>query len=204
MSSTPDGHPDLPHLPVGERPQFDPDGMPGWEIFPFEHDGLTAKVLDPPVFPEPPRNGEDGPDDCHVCTNPDRQVVWRDEHWALRHQAGPSAVPVILQLCPIGHHDLEDLPDHLAAELGPVLMRVERAVATLPGVGRVHVHKWGDGGAHLHVFFFARPSGLQQLRGSCLVVWDDILPRLDAEVWRANLATVAEHMARDGGEAVLG
>jgi hypothetical protein len=45
----------------------------------------------------------------------------------------------------------------------------------------VHVNRWGDGGAHLHVWFFARPEGLLQLRGSCLPDWLDVLPPLPPE-----------------------
>jgi hypothetical protein len=36
----------------------------------------------------------------------------------------------------------------------------------------------GDGGAHLHVFLLARPSGFAQLRGTYLAVWDDLLPAI--------------------------
>ena len=34
----------------------------------------------------------------------------------------------------------------------------------------------GDGAAHLHIFFFARPAGFTQLRGTCMAIWDDLLP----------------------------
>ena len=56
------------------------------------------------------------------------------------------------------------------------MVHVGRAVEALPGIARCHVYRIGDGGAHLHVFFFARPEGFGQLRGSFLVVWDDLLP----------------------------
>ena len=63
---------------------------------------------------------------------------------------------VILQ--PREHCDLGDLPPHLAGELGPLIVRVERAVDAVGEIGRVHVGRWGDGSAHLHFWFIARPA----------------------------------------------
>jgi diadenosine tetraphosphate (Ap4A) HIT family hydrolase len=189
----------LAHLPVGgASTPFDGSGIPGWDTFPFEGD-LRVRALEPPVLPEPPRDGEDGPEDCSMCRNGLDKAIWHDEHWLVRHLGGPSAAPVVLLLCPIGHYDLIDLPPARAAEIGPMLQRVERAVMALGGVGRVHASKIGDGAKHLHLWVFARPAGLEQLRGSCLVLWDDVLPRQDETQWRAVLAEVAAALAVDGG-----
>jgi diadenosine tetraphosphate (Ap4A) HIT family hydrolase len=87
-----------------------------------------------------------------------------------------------------------DLPDELAAELGLLLARFERAVRTVPHVGRVHVCRWGDGGEHLHWWFMARPAGLPQLIGSFAAIWDDILEPLPDDVWRDNIAIVAREL----------
>ncbi|MFF3322636.1 hypothetical protein [Streptomyces sp. NPDC002889] len=65
-----------------------------------------------------------------------------------------------------GHYDLHELPAERAAELGGMLQRVERAIRSLEGVARVHVNKWGDGGAHLHMFLMARPDGMTPMRGT--------------------------------------
>jgi hypothetical protein len=46
---------------------------------------------------------------------------------------------------PLAHHDLADLPDELAAEMGVLLVHLTRAMEALPQVGRVHLAKWGDG-----------------------------------------------------------
>lgn len=45
------------------RPPVAIELMPGWDIFPFELDGLRIKPLDPLADEEPPRRGED-PSDC--------------------------------------------------------------------------------------------------------------------------------------------
>lgn len=70
---------------------------------------------------------------------------------------GPTAVPAQVWIGPVAHHDLDDLPVELSAELGPFIQRVSRAIGALPGVGRVHVNWWGDGAAHLHLLLIARP-----------------------------------------------
>ncbi|MGH3647875.1 MAG: HIT family protein [Micromonosporaceae bacterium] len=185
-------------LPIGERIPFPADGIAGWEIFPFEGD-IRVKVLEAPVLPEPPRYGEAGRE-CVSCATADDACVWTDEHWRLK-SLEPRALPSVLILEPRAHHDMADLPPDLAARLGPMIQRVERAISSLDGVGRVHLNKWGDGGAHLHLWFFARPAGMMQLRGTCLPLWDDVLPVRSDEAWREMCRTVAAAMAAGGGVA---
>ncbi len=102
---------------------------------------------------------------------------------------------------PREHCDLGDIPPHLAAELGPLLVRIERAVDAVGEIGRVHVGRWGDGSAHLHFWFIARPARMPQLRTSFAAIWDDILPPLPDDLWRGNLAAVARALAAGGGRA---
>ncbi|MFD7629195.1 HIT family protein [Streptomyces sp. NPDC059851] len=185
-------------LPIGEPIPFSADGIPMWETFPFEGE-LRVRELEPPVLPEPPRNGEHGPDGCEACVRPDGDHLWTDEHWRL--QGIRAALPAVVVLVPRGHHDLLDLPAERAAELGGMLQRVERAVRTVGGIGRVHVNKYGDGGAHLHLFLFARPEGMLQLRGSNLALWDDVLPPQSEEAWAGSARLIAAAMAKDGGTA---
>ncbi|MEV8534887.1 hypothetical protein [Streptomyces sp. NPDC051211] len=185
-------------LPIGERLPFPDTGIQGWDVFPYEGD-IRVRVLEQPTLPEPPRDGEQGPQDCGPCSFTAGDSLWTDEHWMLVDEHG--ALPAIVKLLPRGHHDLADLPAERSAELGPMIQRVERALKSLGGIARVHVNRWGDGGAHLHLFFFARPEGMLQLRGSCLPLWDEALPRLSDEEWAANRRAVAEAMAKDGGTA---
>jgi hypothetical protein len=88
----------------------------------------------------------------------------------------------------------------LAAELGVMTVRLERAVRSLDGVARVHVNRWGDGAAHLQLWFMARPYGRLQLRGTFLTLWDEILPSIPESQWRENLALVAAWLAEFGGQ----
>jgi hypothetical protein len=171
----PDGR--LPPPPVGE-----------WETFPFEGE-LRVRALLAPVEREPPRHGEGGVD-CGRCRRGDRDALWRDEHWRVVPLERPSGLPVIVILETREHYDFPELPDDLAAELGPLLLRVEAAVRGVGEVGRVHVCRWGDGSEHCHVWFMARPARLPQLIGSFAAIWDDILPPTPEEVWRANLDAV--------------
>ncbi|MEP6632493.1 MAG: hypothetical protein ABJA89_18620 [Lapillicoccus sp.] len=170
--------------------------MTGWDISPFEADGLRVSPLRPPELPEPPRHGED-PDDCGSCRRRD-EGIWVDEHWRLTLVSGVG-VPLVLMLHPRDHHDLADLPDALAAELGVLSTHLARHVEALPHIARCHVYRIGDGGAHLHVWFFARPAGQRQLLGSWLVVWDDLLPAYPAEVAEQDAARVAEALAASYG-----
>jgi hypothetical protein len=170
--------------------------MTGWEISPFEQDGLRVTPLRPPVLPEPPRHGED-PADCAACRKRD-QGIWFNDRWRLA-RIGGTGVPLVLMLQPLDHHDLEDLPDDLAAELGVLTVHLARHVQALPGVSRAHVYRLGDGGAHLHVWFFARPEGQAQLYGSWLVVWDDLLPEYPGDVADADAAIVADALVASFG-----
>jgi hypothetical protein len=61
--------------------------------------------------------------------------------------------------------------------------RIERAILALGDVGRVHLYRWGDGGAHFHVWFLPRPLGMLEASGYALPVWEDVLPKVpDAEL----------------------
>jgi len=163
--------------------------MTGWDISPFEQDGLRVTPLRAPVLPEPTRHGED-PSQCQSCRNRD-DGIWLDANWRLTRVTGVG-VPLVLMLYPRDHYDIENLPDQLASELGVLITHLTRHVQALPHIARAHVYRIGDGGAHLHVWFFARPEGQAQLYGSWLVVWDDLLPEYPAELADADAATVAD------------
>jgi hypothetical protein len=170
--------------------------MTGWDISPFEQEGLHVAPLRPPVLPEPARHGED-PSDCRACRSRD-EGIWLNDRWRLDRMPGVG-VPLVLMLYPRDHYDMGDLPDTLAAELGVLSAHLVRHVEALPHIARAHVYRIGDGGAHLHVWFFARPRGQAQLFGSWLVVWDDLLPEYPAEVADADAATVADALAASSG-----
>lgn len=102
----------------------------------------------------------------------------------------PTGLPAVLVLETREHVDFPDLSDELAAELGPMLLNVQRAVFAIGEIGNVHVCRWGDGSEHFHVWFMARPARVPQLIGSFAAIWDDILPPLPDDAWQANLAIV--------------
>lgn len=99
------------------------------------------------------------------------------------------------------HLDLGDLPNLLAAELGVMTVRLERAIRSLDEVAQVHVNRWGDGAAHLHLWFLGRPAGQLQLRGPFLAMWDEILEPVPEAPWRFNLAHIAAWLEEFGGTA---
>jgi diadenosine tetraphosphate (Ap4A) HIT family hydrolase len=165
-----------------------------WETFPFDGE-MRPRALLPPEERERPRYGEGGVD-CRRCARPDDEYLWTNERWRLTSALEPTGLPVIVLLEPREHvAELGDLPDALAADLGPMLARVERAVWSVGEIGRVHVCKWGDGSEHLHWWFMARPARIPQLIGNFAAIWDDVLPPLPEEVWRANLEAVKTALA---------
>ena len=184
----------VPHTP-GHLPDF-----VNWPSFPFEGD-LRVKKLRDPVAVEPPRKGEDA-SDCIPCNAPDEAYIWVSERWRVRAMDRPTGLPMVLILESRSHLDLGDLPNLLAAELGVMTVRLEKAIRSLDGVARVHVNRWGDGSAHLHMWFLARPAGYLQLRGTFLSLWDDILPPIPETQWRESLALVAAWLAEFGGRSL--
>jgi hypothetical protein len=184
---------------VPDTPSKLPDFV-SWPSFPFEGD-LRVKPLDPIADTEPPRQGEEA-STCVACNTVDDAYIWVSERWRVRAMDGPTGLPMVLILESRSHLDLGDLPNLLAAELGVMTVRLERAIRSLDGVARVHVNRWGDGAAHLHLWFLARPHGALQLRGSFLLLWNDILPPVAESEWRENLALIAAWLAEFGGRAV--
>jgi hypothetical protein len=172
--------------------------IPTAEIFPYESGDLRPIRIDPLVLPEPPRHGEDAAS-CGCGAGIPAKACWADEDWYLRPLPDHGLPGVMLNTR--AHLDLEDLDDRLAADLGVLTVRITRALMNLGGIGRVHVYRWGDGGAHFHLWFFARPAGFLQLRGSSLADWSELLPPLPAEELTAMRSAVARELATWRGTA---
>jgi len=170
--------------------------MTGWDISPFEQEGLRVAPLRPPVLPEAPRHGEI-PSECGECRRRD-EGIWLNDRWRLTRIEGVG-VPLVLMLHPRDHYDMDDLSDEMAAELGVPTTHIVRHVQALRHISRAHVYRIGDGGAHLHIWFFARPEGQAQLYGSWMVVWDDLLPEYPAAVADADAAIVADALVTSYG-----
>lgn len=163
-----------------------------WPSFPFTGE-LRLKPFDEPVGVEPPRRGED-PAECPSCGSTDADYLWTDDRWRVKGLPKPSGLPMVLILETRSHLDLGDLSTMHAAELGVLTVRLERAIRSLDGVGRVHVARWGDSSAHLQVWFLARPYGRLNLRGPFMTMWDDILPPVDEKKWREDLEFLAAYL----------
>lgn len=162
--------------------------MTYWDVAPFEQDGLRVVPLRPPELPERPRADADAAT-CRTCAARD-EGLWLDRYWRL-NRVGGVGVPLVMMLYPREHFDLADLPDERAAELGVLISHVARHIEALPNISRAHVYRIGDGGAHMHVWFFARPLGQDQLYGSWLPVWDDLLPEYPDGVAQGDAEAVA-------------
>lgn len=167
---------------------------------------LALKQLSPPVVPEPPLSGAGGID-CFACdeTRDPRWTVHEDDLWRVRALQRDITFPGTAMLESTRHATgLADLTAQEAATFGPMVQRVSRALLERPAgspgfgdgrVGRVHVHFWGDGAEHLHVWFFPRPLGYLDLRGSYLAEWEELLPHADEDQLLAAAADLRDRLS---------
>jgi diadenosine tetraphosphate (Ap4A) HIT family hydrolase len=149
---------------------------------PATHETDTTTAPFELVIPEPPRRGEAGGESCLPCrASSETHMIWSDEIWSL-HNPGQTGLLGSVWLATREHVDsFSDMPPNVAATFGEVCGRVERAVLSLGGVGRVHLYRWGDGGAHFHVWFVPRPLGRIDLSGHLLMAWEDQQPPASVE-----------------------
>ncbi len=152
------------------------------------------------VVPEPPRRGEPGGEPGGICGGAAASAVWHDDLRTL-HPAVQGSVPGTVWVASREHSDsvadmpaaavcgargaaaggehfdsVADMPAGYAAGFGRMAGRVERAIPSLGGVARVHLNRWGDGGARFRVWFIPRPPGMLDARGMHVPTWADVLP----------------------------
>jgi len=152
---------------------------------------LVPREPDERQIPEPPRRGEDGGPPCAICSGKTTPEVWSDENWTLHPPVGGSLPGAVWLATRIHADSFADLPEPVATSFGPVVGRVERAILSLGDVGRVHLYRWGDGGAHFHVWLLPRPLGMLEAAGMMLPLWEDALPNVPDE----ELAEAARRVA---------
>jgi diadenosine tetraphosphate (Ap4A) HIT family hydrolase len=158
---------------------------------PYE-EPLVPRIPGARVIPEPPRRGEEGGEPCGICAGEATSPVWSDDNWTLHPPVGGS-LPGSVWLASRVHADsFVDLPDEVAADFGRVVAKVERAILSLGDVARVHLYRWGDGGAHFHVWLIPRPLGMLEAKGMMLPLWEDVLPNVPDD----ELREAAERIAK--------
>jgi hypothetical protein len=168
-----------------------------WPIFPFAGD-IEMATLRPFADVEHVRPGDPGGPPCGCSGDPEafqpRPAIWENERWIVRPIAfgndGPSPIPAYM-LETVRHMDFDDFDDELAADLGLMSVRLERAIRGLGTVGRVHINRWGDGGSHFHMWFLGRPKGAWQLSGFTLPLWAFSLPPMEAQAQTENDRRIA-------------
>jgi len=145
-------------------------------------------------IPEPARRGEPGGPPCAICGGKTTSALWSDEHWTLHAPVGGS-LPGAVWIASREHFDsFADMPEHLSASFASVVARAERAILSLGEIGRVHLYRWGDGGAHFHVWLIPRPLGMLEATGMHLPVWEDVLPNVPDQELAEAAARVAAAM----------
>jgi hypothetical protein len=164
-----------------------------WVTWPFDGE-LAVRDLAPPADTEKALDGAGGVN-CSQCERGVEDAIWHNDRWLVGTLGKPTGLPIVVLLFPRVHVDFPNLDAQLATELGPMLLRVWHAVAAVPGVGNVHVGRWGEGSEHCHIWFMGRPARMRQLSDSFAAIWDDILPPLPEDIWRANLEIVSRELA---------
>jgi diadenosine tetraphosphate (Ap4A) HIT family hydrolase len=155
---------------------------------------LTVRELSAPEIPEPPRRGEPGGPPCGICTGAAASAVWSDDLWTLHPPVGGS-LPGTVWIASREHADsFVDLSEPARRDFGDVVARVEKAILGLGGFSRVHLYRWGDGGAHFHVWMLPRPLGWIDAQGMMLPLWEDVLPKVPDDELRAAAEKVAAAM----------
>jgi diadenosine tetraphosphate (Ap4A) HIT family hydrolase len=161
--------------------------------FPYQ-EPLVPRQPGPRQIPEPPRRGEPGGEACGICSMEATAAVWSDDNWTLHPPVGGS-LPGTVWLASRVHVDsFSDLPPELASDFGHVAGRVEKAILSLGDVGRVHLYRWGDGGAHFHVWFLPRPLGMLEASGMMLPLWEDVLPNVSDQELLEGARKIAARM----------
>jgi len=190
---------------VGEDGRAPMSPIVEWDVFPWEVvDGeLVAKVMAAPLDAEAPRSGDPGGKPCAICAGASAGThIWENDRWTLKPMPR-AGMPLVLMLEPREHLDYTDLDDEMASESGRLSVWVCRIMSNLPHVGRVHIFRVGDGASHLHLWFVARPERMPRILGSMALHWDDMLPPVPEEVWRADLKGVAERLATHDGRSLV-
>jgi diadenosine tetraphosphate (Ap4A) HIT family hydrolase len=155
---------------------------------------LVPREPEARVIPEPPRRGDPGGPPCAICAGSTTPPLWSDEHWTLHAPVGGSLAGAVWLASRVHVDSFSDLPAPAAARFADVVARAERAILSLGDVGRVHLYRWGDGGAHFHVWLIPRPLGMLEASGMMLPLWEDALPNLPDEELLAAAQRVAAAM----------
>jgi hypothetical protein len=182
-------------MPASELPL--PDFV-NWSIFPFEGE-LRVKQPWPDQEHDLPRTGE-GDEPCPSCARGDDEYLWVDDRWRVVTAERMAAPTVFLETRE--HLDLCDFTDEIAAEYGQLQVRLDRAFLASGGIGRTHMNRWGDGGAHFHLWCYGRPIGSLSMLGFGMPMWAQILPPLSEQEWHDRLIRIAEALAEGGGTVI--
>lgn len=188
---------------AGEGGRLPTPSLVDWDVFPWEVvDGALAPKVLPQPAAEEPRAGEGGKP-CPTCERDPGLDIWENGRWVVTRMAQPTGLPIVLFLQSKEHQDFSEMDDETASEYGRITVWLSRIMCNMANIGRVHVSRWGDGSSHLHVWFMARTERQAGVRGSFAAQWDDILPPVPEDVWRADLTTVAQKLANHDGRALI-
>src|SRR5260221_7070168 len=171
-----------------DQPPSPLESLAASPLFPVTGTDLRVKTPLPREATDLTRSGEPGGEPCRSCAASDDEYLWANDRWRVRAGIRAAVKQVFLETR--AHVDMADMSPTEAAELGPMLQRIERAMHARGDVGRVHVHRWGDGAEHFHLWLYGRPFGDRQMLGFGLVLWTMLLPAMTEDDWSAAMASI--------------
>lgn len=120
------------------------------------------------MLPMPPASRPTAPT-CAICAlhlnsaQLDPTLIWRGEHWLLRHHPHPSPL-VGWCLLDVRRHCAGpvDFSAAEAADWGLIVQRASRLVKHVSGCNRVYAIAFGEGARHLHLHLIPRCNGIPE------------------------------------------
>ena len=160
---------------------------------PYE-EPLTVKKQRPRVIPEPPRRGEPGGEPCGLYKGGaagggvGRRALHPPSAGRRQHARPPLAREPRarrLVLRPLARGGAGIRPARRAHRAGDPRRRRRRARPR---------YRWGDGGAHFHVWLLSRPLGMLEAKNFMLPLWEDVLPTVSDEELREAAERIAARL----------
>lgn len=109
---------------------------------------------------------------CNVVAGrlvPPGGIIYEGEHWLVSHQVSPALLRGFLIIKTRRHCDhIADLTDAEAAEFGPIVRDVSRALSEIVSPAKVYCCSFGEQVTHIHFYVIPRypdlpASGLKTL-----------------------------------------
>lgn len=112
--------------------------------------------------------------DCRILRGeytPVGGIIYQDDLWVLNH-AQPKVLGHLILKPVIHYRSISDIPDDLAAGMGPLFRRINQAVEEVCHPEKVYIAAFGDAFPYLHWHFFPRYADMPTPASAALAEFD--------------------------------